>query len=131
MQEELKEIKKSLEGLLLQVNSCLFVNKNKEQMAEIVINSVCLHGGITPEILLTQDRNGKIIACRKIASYVLMDYCGWSSYRTATRLNLHARGAVLNHRNRMREWMKTPLYMPIETLEMTEKVLIDSGYEKK
>lgn len=131
MQEELIEIKKALEGLLTKVNGFMSARDTKAQRGELIIAAVCLHGGLTQEQLLKPNRKRGIMACRKMACYVLMDYCGWSSYRVATRLNLKRHGSVLGHRNDMRGWMKEPLYMPVELLEMTEKVLIDSGYEKK
>ena len=81
---------------------------------EKVIKDILSYAGITEEELVERTRKGGVITWRRIACYLLYDYCMWTQQRIADRLFYERHETVAFHANKVRFWMDNPKIAPID-----------------
>ena len=125
--DELFIIKASLEVALRRISNIIKNNDLENDKGESILAEICRYGKISDMDLCGLTRKSNIIFYRRIACYLLTDYCSWSQDKIANRLDLKSHCTVLFHRNKMRAWMIQPRYAPYEVLTATRNIINNLG----
>jgi chromosomal replication initiation ATPase DnaA len=124
---ELLETKSALERALVLINRIIKDETSYQDKGEAVVNEICRYSKIS-ELELTQtSRKGGLVFYKRIACFLLADYCKWSLQRIADRLGVESHVTALHHRNKMRTWMKEPRFAPTEIIAATNNIINNLG----
>lgn len=94
---------------------------------EKAIKTIVDYAGISNNTLIARTKKGTVITWRKIACYILYDYCQWTQQQIADRLMYRKHETVKFHVDKMRMWMSDIRYAPKDLHIATRNIMFNLG----